>query len=482
MTHLIAAVYLLCTTMLAGYALGQAYLLWCYFRTRHHAPATPALPAVLPVVTVQLPVYNEKAVVARLLNAVLALKYPRHLLEIQFLDDSTDETSAVIARLIAPYVAAGWRIQHLRRPHRQGYKAGALAYGLAQARGAFIAIFDADFTPPSDFLLRTLPYLLADTGLAMVQTRWGHWNADSNALTAAQRLSMDAHFTLEQTARARAGLLVPFNGTGGVWRASAIDDAGGWSAETLTEDCDLSIRAQLRGWRALYLPDVVVKGEIPPQLAAYRQQQARWAQGNSECLRLHAPALWRTPTLSLRQRVMATHQMGQYLPQVWMFVSLLLLPLLVLGDVSFSLAPLGVMSLIAPIMYLLSQRVLYRHLRHVWAFPVLALLGMGMTGRNTWAVLRAFLGLKGEFKRTPKFSHHWQESAYALPNYNALPEVGLLAYSLWGVVLAYQHASPFLPYLSLYALAFALVVAWEAVDVWRLQHPRTVRPMRVHEG
>jgi cellulose synthase/poly-beta-1,6-N-acetylglucosamine synthase-like glycosyltransferase len=468
--------------MLAGYALGQAYLLWCYFRTRQHAPVTPPLPAVLPVVTVQLPLYNEKAVVARLLNAVLALEYPRHLLEIQVLDDSTDETSALIARLIAPYVGAGWRIQHVRRPHREGYKAGALAYGLARAEGEFVAIFDADFTPPKDFLLRTLPHLLADEGLAMVQTRWGHWNADDNALTAAQRLSMDAHFTLEQTARARAGLLVPFNGTGGIWRTTAIHDAGGWSAETLTEDCDLSIRAQLRGWRALYLPDVVVAGEVPPQLAAYRQQQARWAQGNSECLRLHARELWRTPTLSLRQRIMATHQMGQYLPQVWMFITLLLLPMLVMRDVSLSLAPLGIVSLIAPAMYLTSQHALYRHVRHVWAFPVLALLGMGLTARNTWAVVRAFLGLKGEFKRTPKFSHRWQESAYALPHHTALPEAFLLAYSLWGAALAYQHESPFLPYLLLYALAFALVVVWEAVDAWRLQRPRTAHRVRVREG
>ncbi len=481
MTHLLTLIYVLSTVTLALYTLGQAFVLVQYLRHRKHTPTTPPLPKDLPYVVVQLPLYNEQAVIARLLGAVVALDYPHEKLTLQFLDDSTDDTTPTLARLIAPYISAGWDIQHIRRTQREGYKAGALAYGLTQTNAEFVAIFDADFMPPPHFLRATLPFLIEDEGLAMLQTRWGHLNAEANPLTSAQRLSMDAHFTIEQTGRSRGGLLVPFNGTGGVWRVRAIHESGGWSAQTLTEDCDLSYRAQLQGWRALYLPDVVVPGELPPQLAAYRQQQARWAQGNTECLKHHALPIWQSP-LSLTQRVMALHHLAQYLPQVCMMFALLALPLLVAKDVPLTLAPLGFASLIPPLMYVISQSVLYQHVRHLWAFPVLALLTTGMIARNSWAVARAFLGLKGEFKRTPKFAQQWQASTYALPHLNILPEVVLLCYSLWGLGLAIQKSSPLLPYILLYVLAFGMVVTWEVRDHWQVTHPRSQSHWRTKEG
>jgi cellulose synthase/poly-beta-1,6-N-acetylglucosamine synthase-like glycosyltransferase len=470
--RLLLWIYVGCTLALTLYTLGQAVLLIQYMRLRRHRPLAPAVAdADLPAVTVQLPLYNERYVVSRLLNAVTALDYPRDKLHIQILDDSTDNTTGVIAQFVAYLQQHGWHIQHLYRTQRTGYKAGALAHGLALTDSPFVAIFDADFVPPPDFLRRTMPFLVAQPRLGIVQTAWGHLNADDNWLTKAQRLATDAHFTIEQTARSRSGWIVPFNGTGGVWRVASIYDAGGWSDDTLTEDCDLSYRAQLRGWHALFLEDVVVPGELPPQFSAYRQQQARWAQGNTQCLKKTAWHLCVAP-MPFSTRLMAWHHLLQYLPQVWMLLSLLVLVPLLRANVSLTIAPLGMVGFIPIVAYVISQRTRYRHWQaHLLALPLLVLVATSLIGRNSVAVLKGFLVRGGVFRRTPKFVGEWQNNAYALRGWaNIMVELCLLGYALMGFYFALKHQPTLCFYVLLYVLAFGGAVIWQIIEQWQLAH------------
>ncbi len=459
MITLLTAFYALCALLLAFYTSGQMILLFRYWRTRRAAVSTPPMDA-LPSVTVQLPLYNEQYAAPRLIDAVARLDYPRDKLLIQVLDDSTDNTTATVARHLARLKAQGRQVQHIRRAERRGYKAGALAYGLTQSQSEYVAIFDADFVPPPHFLRATIPHLAADPTIGIVQSRWGHLNADDSSLTRAQRLSIDTHFVVEQTARNRSGWLIPFNGTGGLWRRRCIDDAGGWSDDTLTEDLDLSYRAQIKGWRSLFLNDIEVPGEIPPQLAAYKQQQARWAMGSTQCLlKLARPII--TAKLTAAQKIMAVQHLCQYLPHPLMLVLLLLTPPLLLADrlVDLPLAPLGMVGLAPPLMYFASQIHLYDDwLGGLKAFPALLLIGAGISLGNTLAVLAAMMGLKAGFKRTPKFTGDWASHPYALSgDASILLELALTAYALWGAWLAWHIQRELSFCLMIYALSFALV-------------------------
>lgn len=480
---LLTWMYVSAALLLALYTLGQLVLLIQYLRHRTDVPALPRL-THQPGVTIQLPIYNEQHVVSRLLNAVAKLDYPRDRLHIQVLDDSTDATHPLLTNSIARLQRAGFAISHVRRPERTGYKAGALAYGLALTGDDFVLILDADFVPPRDFLRRTLPHLLAEARIGVVQTRWSHLNPDENWLTQAQRLAIDSHFVIEQTARSRSGWLIPFNGTGGIWRRACIEDAGGWQSDTLTEDLDLSYRAQLKGWRSLYLPEVAVPGELPPQLAAYRQQQARWAVGSIQCLLRLGRAVF-TAHLPFMKRLMALHHLCQYLPHPLMILLLLLTPPLLLANQvqHLPLAPLGLIGLVPPFMYAISQRVLYPDWRrHLLAFPVLALLATGLAWSNTRAVVGAFLRLNIPFERTPKFVNGWQGSGYALRRTFFLPVESVLAlYALWGMSLAAQSAPTLIPYLLVYLLAFGMMTVWTLRDAWliRRQMPETVTAVMV---
>ncbi len=472
MIPLLTSLYVLCALALGLYTAGQALLLWRYWRTRAASPAPVAVPdGDLPAITVQLPLYNEANVALRLIDAIAALDYPRDKLLIQALDDSTDRTVQLVSRKLAALEKAGFRVQHIHRAERAGFKAGALAHGMQHTADDYIAIFDADFIPPPDFLRRTLPHLVTDPSLGIVQSRWGHLNAEENSLTRAQKLSIDTHFVVEQAARNRSGWLVPFNGTGGIWRRRCIEEAGGWSADTLTEDLDLSYRAQMTGWRSLFLPDVEVPGEIPPQLAAYKQQQARWASGNTQCLRKLARPLLAS-NLSAAQKIMAVQHLCQYLPPPLMLLLLLLTPPLLLADAlgGLPLAPLGLLALAPPLMYAAGQFRLYEDwLRGLSAFPALLLLGSGMSLCSSLAVLGALLGRRSDFQRTPKFARDWARNAYALSLSPALwLELALMVYALWAAGLAWQLQPQLLPYLLVYALSFAAVAGWslrEAVVV-----------------
>jgi cellulose synthase/poly-beta-1,6-N-acetylglucosamine synthase-like glycosyltransferase len=277
----IAPLYALVALWLAIYGLNSFILALFYLRYRHaRVPILPVDWSALPAVTVQVPVYNERHVIERVIDAVAVLDYPRDRLHIQILDDSTDETTQLAQTRAAMYREQGVDIVVLRRPHREGFKAGALAAGLCQTCGEYVAIFDADFRPHPDFLLQTIPHFLAHPRLGLIQTRWSCLNADYSLFTRAQVLALDGYFIVEQTGRQRAGLLVGFNGASGVWRRRCIQESGGWQSDTLCEDLDLSYRAQLAGWECLYLPEVDAPAEVPPQIAAFKQQQARWAQGS----------------------------------------------------------------------------------------------------------------------------------------------------------------------------------------------------------
>src|SRR5215510_8034967 len=283
---LILATYFFVLVILAVYGWHRYYLVYLYMKNKGRQPVPSGTLDTLPPVTIQLPIYNEMYVADRLIDAVCQIDYPRELLEIQVLDDSTDETRAVAEQAVRRNASRGVDIVYLHRTDRTGYKAGALEAGLHVAKGEFIAIFDADFIPTADFLRRTVPFFV-DPKIAMVQARWGHINADYSLLTKIQSILLDAHFVLEHGGRNRAGLFFNFNGTAGIWRRTAIMDAGGWQHDTLTEDLDLSYRAQLRGWNFVFLPNLVSPAELPVEMNSFKSQQHRWAKGSIQtCLKL----------------------------------------------------------------------------------------------------------------------------------------------------------------------------------------------------
>jgi cellulose synthase/poly-beta-1,6-N-acetylglucosamine synthase-like glycosyltransferase len=417
---LLVVLYQLAAVWLALYGLNSLLLTILYFWLRRRAQPMPTPPAEWPVVTVQLPIYNEKHVAERLIAAVAELDYPRDALQIQVLDDSTDETAALMQQSVARYARQGIDIQHVRRVERAGFKAGALAEGLRQARGEFLAIFDADFVPPADFLRRTIPYFAAPD-IGCVQARWGHLNRGYSMLTQVQAIGIDGHFLVEQRARSQAGLFLNFNGSAGVWRRACVEHAGGWQSDTLAEDLDLSYRAQLAGWRIVYAADVVVPAELPPQMDALRRQQSRWAQGSIRVALKLLPSLLRSRQAWLVKVEGALHLTGYLVHPLILVVSLLSMPLVLVQAHPSALAPCFLFAAVGPpLLYLVAQAERGAGWwRQIKFLPLLLLLGAGLALNNTLAMLRAVLGRGGEFQRTPKFDirdarDHWQGSAYAL--------------------------------------------------------------------
>ncbi|MEW5960682.1 MAG: glycosyltransferase, partial [Chloroflexota bacterium] len=393
----------------------------------------------------------------------------RPRLQIQVLDDSTDETTDLALARVAQYRQQGYNIQLIHRADRTGFKAGALKQGMTQASGEFIAIFDADFVPRPDFLKQTIPYFMADDRVGFVQTRWGHLNRDYSRLTAAQALALDGHFAVEQTARHRSGLLMNFNGTGGVWRRACIESAGHWQGDTISEDFDLSYRAQLAGWQCLFLPDVVAPAEIPPQLAAFKRQQFRWAKGSIQCLKklgwpvLRSPRPWWV-------KLQALLHLSSYLVHPLMVALAVITPLLMMAggtaQIHFPLIYLSLISLGPPFLYAVAQASLYpsRWRQHYRAMPLLILLGSGVALSNSRAVAEALLGTSNDFRRTPKFkvtsrADRWQQSAYRLPLEGLVwGELALALFSLLGAGIAAANGNQFaVPFILLYALGFGYV-------------------------
>jgi len=425
-----------------------------------------------PLVTVQLPIYNEQYVAERLIRAAAQMDYPPDRLEIQVLDDSTDETRQIVAQTIDDLESLGVAIKHLHRTERTGYKAGALGAGLEAARGEFLAIFDADFLPPHDFLVRTLP-VFADPEVAFVQTRWGHLNRDYSLLTSLQSLSIDAHFAVEQYARCQGGYWFNFNGTAGVWRKQAIQDAGGWQAETLTEDLDLSYRSFLRGWKACYLRDVEVPAELPVSFGAFRRQQHRWARGSLECALRFIPEVWRAP-VSLGKKVEATLHLTGYYVHLLLFLLACLYPAVLLLTQRFpelinlfGIATIFNFTALAPTIFFLAAQ---RHLGRKWLQKTpqvlfMTVLGAGMMLNTLRAALEMLAGRRNEFERTPKFgirqrSQRWQKARYQTQfDVLILFELAFAAFNAGTVVYALRLGNWVI---AIYAGLFALGLVFTA--------------------
>ncbi|AKD54116.1 cellulose synthase family protein [Spirosoma radiotolerans] len=461
MEILVLIVYAMALLLLFVYNCGQLSLIVKYLRSEKQRQtlaqsATPLSPDQLPVVTIQLPVYNELYVVERLIDAVVQLHYPKDKLDIQLLDDSTDETVAIIARKIADYKRQGFAIEHIRRPERNGFKAGALAYGLTIAKGELLAIFDADFVPDPEFLLKTVPHF-ADPKVAIVQTRWEHLNEDFSLITQLQAFGLNAHFTVEQSGRYAAGLLANFNGTGGVWRKAAIVDAGGWQSDTLTEDLDLSYRAQLRGWKFVYREDVGSPAELPVAMNALKSQQYRWMKGAAECARKLFVNVLKSPDVSFSMKLHAFfHLFSSATFILVLLLGVMSVPLIYIRSqhpewewvfVVINLFQFNLLILITfygiPVWFLKGAN----KSRLAWYFPMYSSLMMGLSLHNTIAVIEGYMGRKTPFVRTPKFNvktatDSWAANKYISRRISWLTVVeGLLAlYFLGGLALAiYIH-------------------------------------------
>ena len=391
---------------LAIYGVQAFILTFLYLRHRRDDPAPADMTGrVWPVVAVQLPIFNERHVVERLIDAAAGLDYPRDRLEIQVLDDSTDDTTALAEARAAYHRARGINIRVFHRVDRRGFKAGALAAGLAQTAAEFLAVFDADFAPRPDFLRRVIPHFADRPTVGMIQTRWAHLNEQYSAFTRAQSLALDAHFVVEQTGRNRSGLLINFNGSGGVWRRACIVAAGGWQSDTMTEDMDLSYRAQLAGWRSLYLPDVEAPAELPPQVDAFKQQQARWAQGSTQCLRKLGPQVLRSDLTPVQKVAALLHIASYFTHPLMLGVLLLSLPLIWAGQsLQVPLAALVFVSFAPPVLYTVAQSALHRDWpRRMLYLPVIILVGTGIAWSTSRAVWQGMTHWGGTFARTPKF-------------------------------------------------------------------------------
>ncbi|HVJ28341.1 MAG TPA: cellulose synthase family protein [Vicinamibacterales bacterium] len=410
---LILVLYFFVLSILAIYGWHRYYLVYLYMKNKDNAPAPlpPLAPEELPRVTVQLPIFNEMYVADRLIGAVCELDYPRHLLEIQVLDDSTDETTDIAELAVRRYAAKGFDIKYLHRVDRTGYKAGALEAGLHQASGQFIAIFDADFIPPTDFLIKTLPHFATDPKIGMVQARWGHINQDYSLLTKIQSILLDAHFVLEHGSRNRAGCFFNFNGTAGIWRREVIPDAGGWQHDTLTEDLDLSYRAQLRGWRFVFLPDLVAPAEVPVEMNSFKSQQHRWAKGSIQtCMKLLPRILRSNQPLGVKVEAFF-HLSANFNYLLMSVLSILMFPSMY---VRYSMGWTEMMLIDIPLFaaatmsfcnfYMVSQRELHSDWKtRLKYLPFLMSIGIGLCVNNTRAVIEAVLGKQTEFARTPKY-------------------------------------------------------------------------------
>lgn len=471
--------YLIVLLGLSAYGLHRYSIIFLFLKHRKTKPAPLAEFTDLPPVTIQLPIYNEYYVVRRLIDAVGRLDYPKDRLQIQILDDSTDETTAIAESEAEKLRASGFDITVIHRVNREGFKAGALAEGLLEAKAQLIFILDADFVPPPDVLKKCV-HFFTDPKVGMVQTRWGHLNRDHSLLTRVQAMFLDGHLLLEQTARNRSGRFFNFNGTAGMWRRECIEDAGGWHHDTLTEDLDLSYRAQLRGWKFLFLPDVIVPAELPADINGFKSQQHRWTKGSIQtCIKL-LPAVWRE-RLPLLTKLEAT----AHLTSNFGYLLLLLLCILVLPQSYAAHGGLRQTLLVdLPIFlattvsiasfYIVAQRHLNPGgwLRDLLLMPMLLALAIGMSVNNARGVVEAMLNRQSEFTRTPKYGQSTtaplKRRVRYLPIQSVLPALEFLlalyfAYCTWHAAATGSWTS--VPFLLLFLIGFSYV-AGKSLTFW----------------
>ncbi len=479
--------------ILSVYGLHRFKIIRTYFKHRQNASGDPLNRfGQLPPVTIQLPLYNERYVLERLIDEVLRIDYPEGLLQIQVLDDSTDDTSDFAEALCERYKNVGRRIEYLHRDNREGFKAGALQAGLKSATGEFIAVFDADFIPPTDFLARTIHHF-ADPKVGVVQTRWAYLNKDFNFLTEVEALLLDGHFILEHGARSRAGHFFNFNGTAGILRREMIDDAGGWQHDTLTEDSDLSYRAQLKGWKFVYLPGLECPSELPVEIHGFQVQQFRWAKGLTQCAKKLLPGVLRARIPAAVKFEAFMHLTPNISYPLMVVASALMLPVMIVRFymgwwqmilLDFPLIVASFWSLSA--FYVIAQRELHpRNWKRSFLFlPMLMAVGVGLTLINTRAVLEALLGVKSGFVRTPKYAiegnrqkrmtaKKYKRRSGWLPYFELACGTYFL-YMCWFAATTYNFAS--LPFLTLFVGGYF----WAGIGTLYQEHQDRLRFNRQH--
>ena len=480
--YMMVILYALAILFVLFHSLFDAHLIFHYLRSYYKKKKTVHQENFTPLVTIQLPVYNELHVVERLLDAVAAIDYPIGKMEIQVLDDSTDETSRIIAQKILFLQKQNVPFLHIQRKNREGYKAGALKNALSLAKGEFLAVFDADFLPSKDFLKKTIPFF-ADHSIGMVQTKWGHINKEMSLLAKLQAIALDGHFSIEQQGRNAAGYFINFNGTAGIWRKQTILDAGNWQADTLTEDFDLSYRAQMKGWRFMYLEDFITPAELPPLVSALKSQQFRWTKGGAETARKNFNALFNSP-LPLSVKLHGIFHLFYSFGFISIIIyTLLTVPLLFVKELypqfNFIFKISGVVGVSFSI-YILHYFISYfnntkgnireRVLGFICYFPLFVSLFIGLSLSNAFGIIQGYLGIKSGFVRTPKFNaingnEKMMKSEYAVTPINWLTIIeGLLVfYFLFGLIEAFHFKNYGSIPLLLMAFTGFLMVFWLSI-------------------
>lgn len=497
----LTGLYLAMLLLVAIFGLHRWGLVYLYYRYRRNIPRRPRPFDELPPVTIQLPMYNEPYVAQRIIAKCCQIDYPPDKLQIQVLDDSTDETPQIAREAVRQFAEKGHRIEYIHRDHRAGFKAGALDHGLGSATGEFIAIFDADFVPPKDILKNTIHYF-SDGRIGMVQTRWDHINRNHSLLTQTQSILLDGHFIMEHAARNRSGRFMNFNGTAGIWRRKCIESGGGWQHDTLTEDLDLSYRCQMTGWRFLYLPEVTVPAELPPEILGFKQQQFRWTKGAIQTGRKMLPRILRSRLPWKIKLEAAFHLLN---PMSYLFMSVLILLLLpVFGlrisllqeqswaKVLFDISLFAIASCSASTFYMCSQKEIFREWKDKIKFlPFLMSMGVGIALNNSRGIFEALFGEESAFERTPKFGvnsqagkHDWRRRARSFGqrgSFMPFLEIGYGIYVTICILLCLQQGMMLcfsLPFLIVFAVGYYYVGIYTLWGSWlsKLRHTETTEP------
>ena len=481
-TQFVFQIFLFCAIVIIGYTCNFYYLAFLSSRRKDENSVSEIGE---PTITIQLPIYNEKYVATRLVDAVCAQDYPKDKMRIMVLDDSDDDTVNLMHQTVLKYQSQGFDISHVRRGTRAGYKAGALKHAMKSTTSDFVAIFDADFIPPEWYLKKAIPHF-TNSKIGLVQCRWGHVNQDYSALTQAQALNLDFHFLVEQKAKSNSHLFMNFNGTAGIWRKECIDDAGGWHTATLVEDLDLSYRAQMKGWKCLFLPDIVVDAELPVQMNGAKRQQFRWAKGSIQCaIKLLGDILLKRK-IAFDAKLQAFIQLTRHIVFPLMLIQFITLPVLLASQVNLyivSFLPaltLATYLAMGPGAYLLVINKMYKDnwKAHAKALPYLLVYSIGMSVNNTVAVFDGAVGKKNEFLRTPKYGiikndDDWRDKAYNLPfTKTTLLELFFAVYGILGIFIAIFSNNPiFAPIIGLQAVGF-FYIAWLSFSHTRYKRPK----------
>ena len=485
-TQFVFDLFIISAVLITAYTCNFYYLA---LLSRKRGSSLPTADLGTPSVTIQLPIYNEKYVAKRLVDAVCNLDYPKDKMTIMVLDDSDDDTVELLENTVNDYKKKGFEIKHVRRGTRKGYKAGALKYAMQTTHTELVAIFDADFIPPTWFLKRAIPHF-SKSNIGLVQCRWGHVNENYSAITRAQALSLDFHFLIEQKAKSNSHLFMNFNGTAGIWKCDCIEDAGGWHTATLVEDLDLSYRAQMKGWKCVFLPDIVVDAELPVQMNAAKRQQFRWAKGSIQCAIKLLSDIALKRKVAVEAKFQAFIQLTRHIVYPLMLIQFLALPILLAGQVNLyvvSFLPaitIATYLAMGPGAYIMIIQSMYGKTwkSKVKILPALLVYNAGMSVNNTVAVFDAVLGKKNEFLRTPKYGiitkdDDWRNKAYNLPfTQTTLLEIFFGVYGIMAIFIAIFSNNPiFVPIIGLQAIGF-FYIAYMSLSHTRFKRNKSSNP------